>query len=90
MDFDWDPEKAAENAAKHGVTFEEAGSVLSDPLAITFPDPDHSVDEERVLTFGMSNQGRLLAVISTDQSDTLRIISARTTTRRERGIYEEG
>ena len=90
MDFDWDPEKAAENAAKHGVTFEEAGSVLSDPLAITFPDPDHSVDEERVLTFGISNQGRLLAVISTDQSDTLRIISARTTTRRERGIYEEG
>ncbi|MFM9968646.1 MAG: BrnT family toxin [Burkholderiales bacterium] len=90
MDFDWDPEKAAENAAKHGVTFEEAGSVFSDPLAITFPDPDHSVDEERVLTFGMSNQGRLLAVISTDQSDTLRIISARTTTRRERGIYEEG
>ena len=90
MDFDWDPEKAAENAAKHGVTFEEAGPVFSDPLAITFPDPDHSVDEERVLTFGMSNQGRLLAVISTDQSDTLRIISARTTTRRERGIYEEG
>ena len=90
MDFDWDPEKAAENAAKHGVTFEEAGSVFSDPLAITFPDPDHSVDEERVLTFGMSNQGRLLAVISTDQSDTLQIISARTTTRRERGIYEEG
>ena len=90
MDFDWDPEKAAENAAKHGVTFEEAGSVFSDPLAITFPDPDHSVDEERVLTFGISNQGRLLAVISTDQSDTLRIISARTTTRRERGIYEEG
>lgn len=90
MDFDWDPEKAAENAAKHRVTFEEAGSVFSDPLAIAFPDPDHSVDEERVLTFGMSNQGRLLAVISTDQSDTLRIISARTTTRRERGIYEEG
>ena len=90
MDFDWDPEKAAENAAKHGITFEEAGSVFSDPLAITFPDPDHSVDEERVLTFGMSNQGRLLAVISTDQSDTLQIISPRTTTRRERGIYEEG
>jgi uncharacterized protein len=90
MHFDWDLEMAAENATKHGVTFEEAGSVFSDPLAITFPDPDHSVDEERVLTFGMSNQGRLLAVISTDQSDTLRIISARTTTRRERGIYEEG
>ena len=90
MDFDWDSEKAAENVAKHGVTFEEAGSIFSDPLAITFPDPDHSIGEERVLTFGISSQGRLLAVISTDRSDTLRIVSARTTTRRERGIYEQG
>ena len=90
MDFDWDSDKAAENVAKHGVTFEEAASIFSDPLAITFPDPDHSRDEERILTFGMSNQERLLVVISTERSDTLRIISARTTTRRERGIYEQG
>ena len=90
MDFDWDSDKAVENAAKHGVTFEEAASIFSDPLAITFPDPDHSTGEERVLTFGMSSQGRLLAVISTERSDTLRLISARTTTRRERGIYEQG
>jgi len=90
MDFDWDSDKAAENVAKHGVTFEEAASIFSDALAITFPDPDHSEDEERVLTFGTSSQGRLLAVISTERSDTLRIISARTTTRRERGIYEQG
>ena len=90
MDFDWDSDKAVENIAKHGVTFEEAASIFSDPLAITFPDPDHSMGEERVLTFGISNQERLLAVISTERSDTLRIISARTTTRRERGIYEQG
>ncbi len=90
MDFEWDSDKAAENVAKHGVTFEEAASIFSDPLAITFPDPDHSVDEERALTFGVSRQGRLLAVISTERSDTFRIISARTSTRRERGIYEQG
>jgi uncharacterized DUF497 family protein len=53
MDFEWDSDKAAENVAKHGVTFEEAASIFSDPLAITFPDPDHSVDEERALTFGV-------------------------------------
>lgn len=90
MEFDWDSDKAAENVAKHGVSFEEAASIFSDPLAITFPDPDHSMGEERILTFGMSNQERLLAVISTERNDTLRIISARTTTRRERGIYEQG
>jgi len=90
MDFDWDSDKAVENIAKHGVTFEEAASIFSDPLAITFPDPDQSMGEERVLTFGISNQERLLAVISTERSDTLRIISARTTKRRERGIYEQG
>lgn len=89
MDFDWDSEKATENIAKHGVTFEEAASIFSDPLAITYPDPDHSIGEERVLTFGISNQGRLLAVISVERNDTLRIISARTTTRRERGNYEQ-
>lgn len=90
MDFDWDSDKSAENVAKHGVTFEEAASIFSDPLAITFPDPDHSVGEERVLTFGISNQVRLLAVISTERRDTLRIVSARTATRRERGVYEQG
>ena len=90
MDFEWDSDKAAENVAKHGVTFEEAASIFSDPLAITFPDPGHSVDEERALTFGVSRQGRLLAVISTERSDTFRIVSARTSTRRERGIYEQG
>lgn len=90
MDFDWDPDKAADNVTKHGMTFEEAASIFSDPLAITFPDPDHSTGEERLLTFGISNQGRLLAVIPTERSDTIRIISARTTTRRERGIYEQG
>ena len=47
MDFDWDSDKAVENVAKRGVTFEEAASIFSDPLAITFPDPDHSMGEER-------------------------------------------
>ena len=88
--FEWSPRKAAANLAKHGVSFEEAASVFADPLAYTFSDPDHSIGEERQLTFGISDAGRLLAVISTERGPALRIVSARKATRHERGIYEEG
>ena len=88
--FEWDAEKSFENLAKHKVSFEDAASVFDDPLAITFPDPDHSVGEERVLTFGLSKAGQLLAIISTENDEVLRIISARKATRKERGIYEQG
>lgn len=90
MEFEWDPEKAVRNLAKHGVSFHEAASVFADPMAITYPDPDHSDDEERFLTFGHSNEGRLLVVSHTDRGERTRIISARRATRRERKIYEEG
>ena len=88
--FEWDPRKAAVNLAKHRVSFEEAASVFNDPLAYTFADPDHSVGEERQLTFGISSAGWLLAVISTERGDALRIVGARKATRHERGIYEQG
>ncbi|HBH01133.1 MAG TPA: hypothetical protein DDZ42_04290 [Candidatus Rokubacteria bacterium] len=90
MRFEWDPEKAAENLAKHGVSFEEAATVFRDALSATGSDPDHSVDEERFITFGLSTAGRLLVVAHTDRDDTIRIISARPVTPREREIYEEG
>ena len=67
MQFDWDPEKAAANFAKHGVSFEEATSVFGDPLATTVPDPDHSEGEERLLTTGFSLQQRVLIVWHTDR-----------------------
>jgi uncharacterized DUF497 family protein len=88
--FEWDRAKAAQNVAKHGVSFEEATTALRDPLAITGVDPDHSFDEERFITFGVSTRGRLLVVAPTDREDTIRIISAREATSRERTIYEEG
>ena len=88
--FESDPRKAAANLAKHGVSFEEAASIFSDPLAYTFADPDHSDSEERMLTFGLSAAGRLLAVVTTERDDALHIISARRATRHERGIYERG
>ena len=90
MRFEWDPAKAAENFAKHGVSFEEAATVFRDVLSATGADPDHSGDEERFVTFGISTGGRLLAISHTDRDDTIRIISARTATPSERTIYEEG
>ena len=89
MEFEWDPEKAASNLTRHGVAFAEAATVFGDPLTITYFDPDHSDDEDRFLTFGESNQGRLLVVSHTDRKEWIRIISARMATRRERKIYEE-
>lgn len=88
--FEWDDEKAALNLRKHAVSFEEAASVFFDPLAYTFDDPDHSVGERRLLTFGFSQAGRLLVVAHAERGRSIRIISARRATRNERGIYEQG
>ena len=90
MRFEWDPKKATTNLKKHGVTFQEAATVFGDPLAITFQDPDHSGDEEREMTFGLSLQKRLLVVSHTERRDGIRIINARLMDRKERMIYEEG
>lgn len=90
MRFEWDPTKAAINLAKHGVSFDEAATVFRDPLSATGADPDHSLDDERFITFGVSTRGRLLIVAHTESGDTIRIISARPVTVGERRIYEEG
>jgi uncharacterized DUF497 family protein len=88
--FEWDPKKAALNLQNHGVSFEDAASVFGDPLAATIPDPDHSTDELRSITMGMTPSRRLLVVVSTDRADRVRIISARPATRAEQKKYEEG
>ncbi|MFB3905707.1 MAG: BrnT family toxin [Acidobacteriota bacterium] len=54
MRFEWDPEKATLNRSKHGVSFDEAVTVFFDPLAATFADPEHSVNELRFITIGWS------------------------------------
>jgi len=72
MRFEWDPKKAAENLKKHGVTFQEAATVFGDPLAVTFQDPDHSEEEERQMTFGLSLQKRLIVVSHTEREDRKR------------------
>ena len=90
MDFQWDETKAEANQWKHGVSFAEAMTVLADSLSLTGFDPDHSDDEDRYITMGLSVLGRLLLVSHTDRGDMVRIISARKATRRERRDYEDG
>lgn len=90
MKFEWDTNKAISNLRKHKISFDEASTALSDPMAATGADPDHSIGELRYITFGISERGRLLVVAHTEQSDTVRIISARLASKRERKIYEEG
>lgn len=89
MVFEWNERKPA-RMRKHGVTFREAATVFGDPLAITFADPDHSIDEQRYLTFGVSRFSRLVVVSHVDRGERVRIISARPMTRGEKRIHEEG
>ena len=92
MDFEfaWDARKAAANIRKHRVSFPEASTVFDDPLAITYPDTQHSTGEARHLTFGMASSGRMLVISHIETHTGLRIISARKADRSERKIYEQG
>ena len=87
---EWDSRKAESNLKKHGVSFDEAATVFIDPLAVTVIDSaDHG--EERDITIGVSALGKLLLVVHIEKSgDTIRIISARKATNKERSFYEEG
>ena len=90
MRFEWNALKAAAKLRKHSVSFEEAASVFFDPLSATGADPDHSLDERRFVTFGMSSLRRLLVVAHEEHDEAIRIITARQATRAGRTLYEEG
>ena len=88
MRFTWNPRKAKSNAAKHGVTFEEAISVFADPLAVMVEDPRHP---ERSHLVGESGMRRVLVTVFVEMSeDHVHIINARRATTHERRRYEEG
>jgi hypothetical protein len=87
---EWDNAKARRNIKKHGVSFEEAATVFTDPLSSTIEDPLHSEDEDRFVIIGQSIRGRILVVVHTDRGGKIRIISARVATTHERERYEEG
>jgi uncharacterized DUF497 family protein len=85
-DCEWDPDKALANYQKHRVHFADAVGVFSDDFAITIEDT--STQEERFKTLGLDFLGRPLVVIYTYRGDTIRVISAREATARQRAIYE--
>ena len=92
--FEWDPRKAQDNREKHGVAFDEAATVFADLKALSIFDPDHSESEDRWITMGISEKGRLLMVIHTfreerEDSITIRIVSSRKATKQETKTYRE-
>ena len=87
--FEWDEDKAKENVRKHKVSFEEAETIVDDPLSITIPDPDHSKAERRFIDIGQSEAGRIIVVGYPQRGKATRLINARQATRAERRRYEE-
>ena len=87
MEFEWDPKKAEANRRKHGVEFLEAVIVFDDDRGITLLDENPT--EERCVTFGTDAEGRVLAVSYAIRGNSIRIISARKATSRERAQYED-
>lgn len=92
IQFDWDKNKNIINQKKHGISFEEASSVFYDERAILFDDPEHSIQEERFLLLGISNNSRVCIVCHCyrESESIIRIISARKATKKEEKRYAKG
>lgn len=89
MTLEWDAHKTAANPKKHRVDFRDAATIFHDPFAMTYPDPDHSLEEHREITIGCTIRGRVVFVAHCEREGRIRIISARIATRAERKHYEE-
>ena len=91
MRFEWDERKNKTNFEKHGIWFEEAQTVWSDIHSAEFYDPEHSDTEDRFIRVGLSSRAKVLLVVfcERDEGDVIRIVSARSATKRERDDYEE-
>jgi uncharacterized protein len=89
MRITWDPNKAETNLRKHGICFSDAEMVLYDPFAMSL-DEQIVETEQRFVTIGADAVGRIIAVVYSYRADTIRLISARKTTPKERKQYEKG
>lgn len=92
--FEWDPDKAQQNKKKHGISFDQAATVFTDPMAISIYDTEHSKDEDRWVTLGLSaNHGVIIAChtyLRIDESTArIRIFSSRKATKRESQQYSD-
>jgi len=89
ISFEWDDKKAKSNLQKHGVSFEEASTVFGDELSLTIDDPLHSQEENRLILIGKSMINNTLVVVHLEKTESIRIISARKATKKEKSFYEE-
>ena len=88
MDVLWDPEKTKTNFRKHRIRFSDADFVFYDPMALVIE--EQLVDgEQRFVSVGTDSIGRILVVVYSYKNDSIRIISARKATPRERKVYEK-
>ncbi len=92
--FEWDPVKARDNLKKHRISFDRAAEIILDPLTVSIPDEEHSVDEERWVSIGKDRRGSVLILIHTfleisAEECSIRIISARKANKRETMQHEE-
>jgi hypothetical protein len=90
IEYEWDEKKARANLKNHKVSFEEGATILDDLFHATIPDTEHSIDEDRYISIGMSVKSRVLVVVHTERGETTRIISCRKATPDERKKYEKG
>ncbi|MFH1857066.1 MAG: BrnT family toxin [Candidatus Omnitrophota bacterium] len=91
-DFEWDSQKAKSNLRKHGISFEETATAFKDPNALSIFDNEHSINEERWITLGISSSGKLLVICHGFQKIDLktcviRIFSSRKATKKESKQY---
>jgi len=89
LQFEWDDKKAQSNLLKHGISFEEATTAFRDTLSITIDDPLHSHNEDRLILIGLSEDLKTLVVVHVEKRDTIRIVSARKASKKEKQFYEE-
>ena len=87
--FEWDDKKAQSNLYKHGISFAEATTAFGDTLSITIDDPLHSQNEDRLILIGLSEDLKTLVVVHVEKRDTIRIITARKASKKEKQFYEE-
>jgi hypothetical protein len=90
LTFGWDEVKSKANFQKHKVSFEEGKTIFNDPFLFTFPDDEHSANEDRFINIGVSANGRILVLTHTERQDKIRNISCRKVTALEKKFYKEG
>lgn len=86
--FEWDTYKARTNILKHGISFEGASPLFADENSITIDDPSHSLKEMRSITIRLSVGKNVIVGVHTERLGTIRIISTRLASRKEKKQYQ--